>query len=219
MAAFRCALHDGADGVELDVRLDSAGEVIVLHDATLERVTGGADSRGAESLDRRALDAIDVGEGERVPRLTTVLSWAREVRTRINVEIKSDVSHPVRLTRRVAALVGGMPHAERHVLISSFDARLVALHRRLVPKVPVGWLVHRSQRVLKTAPGHRWLGATAVHPERLLCTPDQVRRWKSSGAMVNVWTVNDPTEARDLAALGVDSLISDDPSLVLDALD
>lgn len=218
MAAFERALEDGADGVELDVRLDAAGEVIVLHDPTLKRVTGGVDHREAESVDRRALEQVDIGDGERVPRLTTVLAWARHHRARLNIEIKRDVSRPFLLTRRVAALVCGMPHADRHIILSSFDFRLVALHRRLAPKVPTAWLVHEKQRLLKSAPGRRWVGASAVHPERLLCSSKQVRKWKQSGALVNVWTVNDPTEARDLANLGVDGLISDDPGLILDAV-
>jgi glycerophosphoryl diester phosphodiesterase len=57
-----------------------------------------------------------------------------------------------------------------------------------------------------------------VHPERVLATPERVARWKRAGALVNVWTVNDPDEARRLAALGVDAIISDVPGGVLGAL-
>lgn len=218
LAAFELALDEGADGVELDVRFDGEGEVVVLHDRNLERVTDARDTRDVEELQRSDLDQIDVGSGERVPRLSTVLDFIRGRRARVNVELKRDVRHPLRLARRVAALVAGVPQASRHVILSSFDPRIVAALPRLVPEVPVGWLVHAEQRLAKNTPGRRWLGATAVHPDRLLCSPDRVRGWQRAGALVNVWTVNDPVEARDLSALGVDAIITDDPAEVISAL-
>src|SRR3954469_22392426 len=62
LAAFELARKEGADGVELDVRLDGSGRVIVLHDPTLARVTGGAEVRHAEDIAGRELCALDVGK-------------------------------------------------------------------------------------------------------------------------------------------------------------
>jgi glycerophosphoryl diester phosphodiesterase len=78
MAAFELSRVEGADGVELDVRLDGSGRVIVLHDPTLERVTGGGEVRHAEDISAREMARLDVGKGERVPTLAEVLRWARE---------------------------------------------------------------------------------------------------------------------------------------------
>ena len=218
MAAFELAADAGADGIELDVRLDGAGEVVVLHDPTLARVTEGADDRAVEALQRRDLEAIDVGEGERVPRLTQVLDWARARRFRVNVEVKSDVTNVFELCRRVAALVRAVPDAERYVLLSSLHPGVLVTLGRLAPNVPRGWIVWSGQRLIKRAPGFRLLGAHAVHPERVLTAPAQVRAWRRAGALINVWTVNDPIEAHDLAASGVDGLITDDPKAIIDAI-
>ncbi len=59
----------------------------------------------------------------------------------------------------------------------------------------------------------------AVHIERVLTRPDLVRALIARGLIVNVWTVNAAAEARDLAALGVHGLITDDPAEVRAALD
>jgi glycerophosphoryl diester phosphodiesterase len=57
-----------------------------------------------------------------------------------------------------------------------------------------------------------------VHIERVIASPALVQHLKGLGLMVSVWTVNEAREARDLAALGVDSLISDVPGEVLAAV-
>ena len=90
LAAFELARREGADGIELDVRLDGSGKVIVLHDPTLTRVTGGADSRHAEDIPSAELARLDLGSGERVPLLADVLTWAKEHGQRVNVELKSE---------------------------------------------------------------------------------------------------------------------------------
>src|SRR5262245_52384253 len=78
LRAFELARSEGADGVELDVRLTGDGQIVVLHDPTLERVSGGRDRRRVEALDFSELGRVDVGERERAPRLVDVLAWAAE---------------------------------------------------------------------------------------------------------------------------------------------
>jgi glycerophosphoryl diester phosphodiesterase len=82
----------------------------------------------------------------------------------------------------------------------------------------VCWLVHRKQRLFKHAPGWQLLDAAGVNPERVIATERAVKRWRRDGALISVWTVNDPLEAERLAALGVDALISDVPGRLVSAL-
>ena len=81
-----------------------------------------------------------------------------------------------------------------------------------------GWLVHEKQRAFRSAILFRMLGAAAVHPERTLITMERTARWRRAGALINTWTVNDDAEARQLAELGVDTIISDRPGAILQAL-
>jgi glycerophosphoryl diester phosphodiesterase len=215
MAAFELAREEGADGVELDVRLDRDGDVVVAHDDVLDRVTQGRDGRRIDALGRRELSEIDLGGGEHVPRLEEVLRWAREHRMRVNVELKRDVAHRARFVLRVARLVGMQPRAADWLIFSSFDPVLVVALARLVPWVPTGWLVEPPLGVPGRTLAERLVGATAVHPKASLVTAASIAPWRASHLPVNVWTVNDGAEARRLAALGVDTLISDVPGQIL----
>ena len=132
LAAFELARSEGADGVELDVRLDGDGRVIVLHDPTLTRVTSGAETRHAEDLSSAELGRLDLGKGERVPLLADVLGWAREHQQRVNVELKSDVRNRKLLLTQVARVIGSVALPE--VLFSSFDPHFVWWLARHLPK-------------------------------------------------------------------------------------
>jgi glycerophosphoryl diester phosphodiesterase len=59
----------------------------------------------------------------------------------------------------------------------------------------------------------------AIHLERTQTSPRDLARYLARGLRVGVWTVNDPSEARDLVALGVASIITDDAATMLEALD
>jgi glycerophosphoryl diester phosphodiesterase len=216
LAAFELARREGADGVELDVRLDRDAQVIVLHDPTLARVTQGAEARHAEDISSPELARLDVGEGERVPLLADVLDWARLAGQRVNIELKSDVRHRALLLDRVARVVNRAPLPE--LIFSSFHPYFVWWLGRRLPTLPRAWLVHDKQRLLKYAPGVVQLGAHALHPQHTLVTQERVVRMKARGLLVNVWTVNEPSRAAELARLGVDAIISDNPGQILRAI-
>jgi glycerophosphoryl diester phosphodiesterase len=216
LRAFELALEEGADGVELDVRLDGDGRVIVLHDRTPERVSGGAETRDVEELGATELERVSVG-GERVPLLAEVLAWARERRTRVNVELKADGTRPLALARSVAKVVCTSGVGPECVLFSSFDSLLVAALGVLSPALPRAQLVHAGGRLERPERGARFL-ADGVNPERTLVTRERMALWKRAGAVVATWTVNDEAEARRLADLGVDSIISDEPGKILGAV-
>ena len=216
LAAFELARVEGADGVELDVRLDRDARVIVLHDRTLERVTEGSETRDVEALGASELSGVSL-RGERVPLLADVLAWARERNLRVNVELKRDVSRPLALLRNVSRVVRASGAGPERVLFSSFNPALVAALATLCPDFPGAWLIDAKSRVLGRAPGLR-LVADGVNPHHDLVTQAAMSRWKRAGAPVATWTVNDAAEARRVAGLGVDLVISDKPGDILQAL-
>jgi glycerophosphoryl diester phosphodiesterase len=196
--------------VELDVRLDGSGEVVVLHDRSIGQ-------RDVETLSSSELARRDVG-GERVPCLAEVLDWAKSHCQLVNVELKADIGNPRRLVARVAALVARLPNPESLVLLSSFHAGMVLDLGRRLGRVPVAWLVRQSSRLPGSAAFCRSIGAVGIHPARDLASPAMVHAWQARGLLVNVWTVNQPEEAQELDRMGVDGLVTDDPSSTVGAL-
>ena len=222
-AAFELARHEGAAGVELDVRLVKTGEIVVLHDPTLARVTQKADRRAVEQLSWAETQGVDIGSGEGVPLLRDVLDWAQQHDLIVNVEVKSDVGRRRDLVSGVIALLKAHPHAARGVILSSFDPRFIWRLSRALPQVPTAFLFHTKSPVARAAAlvgaaTFRRLGARAVHPEHVLVTPPRMAAWRSRQSLVGVWTVNDENRARELAKLGVDYLVSDRPGAILAAI-
>jgi glycerophosphoryl diester phosphodiesterase len=208
MAAFDAARAAGADGIELDVRFDGDGTVVVFHDDDLQRLVGRPGSVEALSAAERA--ALRVS-GEPVPTLAEVMHWLGELE--INVEIKSN-----RRTR-TAALAAATAKVIRdsgrrdQVLVSSFDPfALIALHHHL-PDVALAYLFHDEQPLpLRRGWIGNWLGASVLHPQHTLCTEKTVRAWRAAGYPLNVWTVDAPAELKRLAQLGVDGVFANDPA-------
>jgi glycerophosphoryl diester phosphodiesterase len=210
LEAIAAAADAGADGVEIDVRPCRTGELVVIHDATLARVTAGADGRAVASLSLAELASVKLAGAARVPRLEDVLALCRERDLGLDVELKRDV--PSR-RRAVVSAARALRSAALPLVVSSFDPPMLALLQILAPRLPVALLVE---------PGHAWLTSSAtmlrchgLYPEQRLCHDETVREWREAGLEVVSWTVNERASAERLIRAGVDGLIGDDPALLL----
>jgi glycerophosphoryl diester phosphodiesterase len=207
MRAFTQARAAGADGIELDVRLDADGHVVVFHDRELDRLTGRPGR--IEQLPAAERARLRVG-GEPVPLLAEVLA---EIELEVDVEIKAlRVGRAGALVAATAQVIKASRRADR-VLVSSFDPfALVQLHRHL-PDVALAYLCHDEQPLaLRRGWVASWIGASLLHPQSTLCSAASVRAWHAAGMPVNAWTVDDRDELVRLAGLGVDGVFCNDPA-------
>jgi glycerophosphoryl diester phosphodiesterase len=215
LAAFNAARESGADGVELDARLCASGEVVVFHDDDLRRLVARGERIAALPLDR--LRALPLPGGHMMPTLDEVLEEVG-VDLLVNVELKSTRESSVRLVQSVVRLVRRHAAAER-VLVSCFDPAVLAQVRVRAPRLAVGYLFHSKQPApLRRAWVAPLLRPFSLHPEHMLATEPAVSAWKRAGYRIAAWTVDDAREARRLAGLGVDAIISNDPAAVRAAL-
>jgi len=214
-AAFEKARAVGSDGIELDVRFDRDGTVVVFHDHDLQRLAGRPGR--IEDLSTAERQALRVG-GEPVPTLADVLHAFDDLE--VDVEIKA--IKPVRmgdLARATAKVIEASGRADQ-VLVSSFDPfALLSLHRAL-PTVALAYLFHKEQPLpLRKGWVGRWMGASLFHPEHMLCTEETMRTWHTAGLAVNAWTVDDALELERLARLGVDGVFVNDPAHAIAVFD
>ena len=207
MLAFDRARAAGADGLELDVRFDGDGNVVVFHDSLLERLTGLPGRMEQLSAAERA--RLRVG-GEPVPLLAEVLS-AFDIE--IDVEIKANqAGRAGALVAATARVIRDSGRADQ-VLVSSFDPiALIQLHGQL-PHVAIAYLFHDEQPLpLRRGWVGRWIGTSLVHPQNTLCTEARVRAWQTAGLPINAWTVDDRDELERLGRLGIDGVFANDPA-------
>lgn len=211
MVAFERARSDGADGIELDVRLDADGTVVVFHDDALDRLCGVPGTM--ETTSRAARADLRV-RGEPIPTLAEVLATFRDLE--VNVEIKAP--RPLRMAQLVAAtakVIADSTAGDR-VLVSSFDPLvLVQLHQHL-PDTSCAFLFGSDQALpMRRGWVGTLIGASVYHPQHVLCTEKTVAAWHAAGIPVNTWTVDDPGELARLAALGIDGVFANDPAAAL----
>ena len=221
LAAFRLALEQGADGVELDVTLSADGVPVVIHDDTLDRTTTG---KGPVSRRKLAeLKNLEAGypakfgaqfAGQRLPTLAEVFDAGGE-QPIINVELKRDRSPGRQLARRVVDLIHA--HGKQgHVIISSFQLSSLGRVKALDPDMPVALLYMlplfgpRLAKCLAQRLPHE-----AHHPAAQGLTAADIAWCHQQGLRVNVWTLDDEPGLRRLALDGVDGLITNRPDLAV----
>ena len=221
LTAFRGALGLGVDLVECDVHQARDGEVLVLHDPTLERTTTG---RGlVAGLASAELGAVTVRgtNGERVPRLAEVLALLRPTPVGLLLEIKNglDEARYPGIEERVLSLLHAAALADR-TTVMAFDWAILERLRALAAPVRLTGLLsqqgaERWGGVGPAAVRVRALGAEDLGIERTLLTPQAVEAARRAGLTIGVWTVNDPEEIRRALAAGVDYVTTDRPDLAL----
>ncbi|MFQ5592620.1 MAG: glycerophosphodiester phosphodiesterase [Anaerolineae bacterium] len=244
LPAFQQALDMGVDGIELDVQLSRDGQLVVIHDFTLERTTNGrgrvrdhtagelaqleiADCR-LQIADCRIIPKSEIRNQKSeirnlrwdvgVPTLEQVLDLVGD-RCRLNVEIKTADRAG---GRQEAALLAQMiQHRDLYeqVIVSSFNPFALIWMRRSDPRVALGLLYAEDWPIyLRRAWLRPLVRPSALHPHHTMIDKAYMQWTRSKGYAVNTWTVNAVEEARRLAGLGVDVLISDVPDRLMAAL-
>ena len=226
IASFRLGFDQGADAVEGDFQLTADGHIVAMHDRTLSRTTGDPRATGTVTLsDLESLSAGNWGPweggahaGEGIPTLPAVLEMIPEDRGLL-IEIKDS-------DRIVPILVRELERSEirrDRVTVISFDRDVVAALKHSAPGWKTLWLTSFSRKngtwgptveqVIKVAKaiGADGVGVMAA-PE--VVDRDFVNRVKSVGLEIHVWTVNEAELAREMKAIGVDSITTDRPLLI-----
>lgn len=216
LAAFRAALIAEADGIELDVMRCATGEIVVIHDDTLERTTNGAGPVAAMPL--YALRELDAGSwfapqfaGERVPLLQEVLDEFGG-KLRINIEIKGRGLRDEGLEEEIAEMIRARDLGST-VIISSFNPVALWRMRRAAPELRRALLYAPNMPIYLARGWARfWVQPQALHPEQSLVDREMLEAAHRHGYRVNVWTVNEPAAMERFIALGVDGIITDHPA-------
>jgi glycerophosphoryl diester phosphodiesterase len=206
LAAFREAIEDGATALELDVRRTADGELVVLHDATVDRTTDGTGPVAQLALSE--VQALDAGRGERIPTVAEVIELAGETQTPIWAEIK-DPATQTGIAGDLVTLLRERDYLGR-TRILSFDAHTLTTLAEDAPDARMCWLTGPGTFDVSSPPA----GVDAVCPsgEMLLLHPGMIGAAHHAGLSVFAWwSLLETGVTNDvLIAYGVDGLILDD---------
>ena len=199
LRSFRRAAAEGADAIELDLRLTRDGRLVVLHDATVDRTTDGSGPVASMRLDE--IKHLDAGLGERIPAFEEVLE-ATELP--MHAELKT-----VEAAEPLAALIRERRLAGRVTPIS-FAPEALRRVKLSLPDLPVGLILSGGSPGLAEA---RSVDASLVSPQATYLDTAMIEGYRRAGLRVTTWTVNEPEEMRHVLGLGVDGIVTDRPDL------
>ena len=215
ISAFQAAVSQGAHGVELDVMFSSDGEIVVIHDYTLDKTTDGSGPVKDYSL--AELKRLDAGSrfseefsGEPIPTLQEVID-ALDSSVFLNIEIKSETPATDGLEKAVAHTVAQNNLYDR-VIVSSFNPISLIRVKMADKRIDVG-LIYAPDLANYLSEG--WfvpiLRPEALHPRFDMVDEDYMEWARKKGFQVSVWTVNETEDMKRMLDLGVDSIITDRP--------
>ncbi|MBW3111580.1 glycerophosphodiester phosphodiesterase [Bacillus sp. MCCB 382] len=222
LAAFKAAAESGAHGIELDVQLTKDGQIVVIHDETIDRTTNGTGY--VKDLTWEQLRTYDAGswfhpsfKGESIPSLEEVLDvvTAHHDSMIINIELKNDLIDYPQLEEKVLELLKEKGMKEQ-TIISSFNSASLKKVRELDPDIETGFLFEGiPANILDRI---KPLQVNALHCDLSFAQSPTGRNVMDMGMPLRVFTINTVEEFQLVKKAGVEVVMSDYPGLFLDYL-
>jgi glycerophosphoryl diester phosphodiesterase len=207
LPAYRLAVAQRADMIEIDLHRTRDGAIPITHDATLEHLGGRGEIADATLAQVRALDA---GGGERVPLLHEVLDeFGPQIPLNLELKVGSRGAY-AGLEAEALAEVESRNLLPQTLFSSFYDAVLSELRAQSASARIALLISRRSEH--DWAKRARALRAEALNPELAQVTPELVGAAHGEGLAVYVFTVDAAQEMRRMLDLGVDGLFTNHPA-------
>lgn len=219
MAAFRLALEQGCDAIEIDIHLSADRRIIVCHDATIDRTTNGTGA--IKEMTAAQLRQYDAGSwfgesfaGERLPLLDEMLDLV-PASIGINIEIKSYQNPDVIGT--VLELLESRNRLDS-VFFSCFGHDCMVRLKQAAPKARVGLLYDTDAAECLTYFKLQQVEGYSLHPHHACVDGSYIESAKAQGLQIYPWTVDEPERLRELIRAGASGIITNRPQLMRELL-
>jgi glycerophosphoryl diester phosphodiesterase len=220
IAAFDKGLQMKADYIEIDVQRSKDGELVVIHDTTVDRTTDGTGKVGDLTLEElRSLDAGSFkGEqfaGEKIPTFEEILDRYHG-KIGILIELKAPELYPgieEAVAQELKERNLDKPQNDK-IIIQSFNFESMKKMDALLPKVPIGVLTYSSLHTTDAALQEFAKYADLFNPSYGLVSKELVDKVHSLGMEIQSWTVRSPEAAQFLIDMKVDGIITDYPDYI-----
>lgn len=215
MVSFMACEKLGADGIELDVQLTKDGEIVVIHDETINRTTNGKGAVQDFTLSEiKQFDASYKFKGQygkcEIPTLKEVFEWAEGNNLSINIELKNDKIEYHGLEERVINLIRSF-EMEKRIILSSFNHKSMLKFHLMAPDIQTAVLYNRRKKEpWKIAEDYK---ASAIHPNFRIISNELIQETLSHHIAVRPYTINDPKVMKRFFEANCTGIITDYPEI------
>jgi glycerophosphoryl diester phosphodiesterase len=205
LSSYKKALELGVDAVELDARRTKDGEIIVIHDAEVDRTTNG---RGLVSqLTLKEIKQFNTEKDQKIPTLEEALDFL-DKKVKVLIELK-ETGFEEKMLKVIRK-----KELEKNVIIVSFLEEALRKVRELDDIVETGLIYTNHKNPIKTASD---LKANYLLPLYRFTHTADVQKAHQNGLKVIVWTINKREEVAEYVKKGVDGITSDRPDILVKA--
>lgn len=208
LISFQKALDMQVDGIELDVHLSADGELIVIHDQTIDRTTSGKGLVNKLSL--HELKSVLIENKHEIPTLQEVFDLVNQ-NCVINIELKT-YETAAKVTELIEKYVSEKNWQYDCFLVSSFDWNALQQVRFLNDEIPIGILTETNLDLALAFA--KFIQAKSIHPHFHLLTKENTERMQEKGLQVFPWTVNEQEDLKKIKSFNVNGIITDFPDRI-----
>ena len=208
LISFQKALDMQVDGIELDVHLSTDGELIVIHDETVDRTTNG--NGLVNTLSSRELKQFRINQHHEIPLLSEVFDLVNK-NCFINIELKS-YETAEKVVELIEDYVSEKNWKYEQFLISSFDWNALQQVRFLNEDIQIGVLTETDLDLALAFA--KFIKAKSIHPNFHLLNKENVSKIQQKGLQVFPWTVNELEDIEKIKAYKVNGIITDFPDRI-----
>ncbi|WP_407270810.1 glycerophosphodiester phosphodiesterase [Radiobacillus sp. PE A8.2] len=220
LIAFEKAIELGATGIETDVQMTRDGELVLIHDESLQRTTGI--NSLVKDISYDLIKDADAGSWfhqdfstVRIPKLAELLELVKDTNVTINIELKNGILFYPTLEEKVIELIRTYGITDR-VILSSFNHYSLVKVKEIAPEITTGVLF--MEGLYQPWNYAKQLGATALHAITYATQPELVAEARNYGIIYNTFTVNNKIQMEQLISGGVAGIITDYPDRLAEVL-
>ncbi len=209
LVSFEKAIDCGVPMVEFDVRVCKSGELVVIHDETVDRTTNGTGRVAELTLDQ--LKQLDAGEGQKIVSLSELLDFI-DRRVWMDIELKGpDTAEPT--VQVVQKYVHHKGWQYDDFIITSKDHHELCKAKKLCPDVPIGAIL--DSMLIDCGDYLKKIPLSAIIIEKEMVREWFMRQLLEADLPIWVYTINDPDEMQELYSKNIAAIFSDYPDKIL----
>ena len=208
LVSFQKAIDLQVDGIELDVHLSLDGELMVIHDETIDRTTNGKGE--VNQFNRAELQNFKIEGNNKIPTLEQVFDLVNR-RCFINIELKSfDAAE--KTVSLIEKYIQNKNWEYSDFIVSSFDWNALQDVNFRNYKIPIGVLTEADlDEALAFA---KFIQAKSINPDFQLLNKENTARLQENGFEVLPWTINEPADIKRIQSFNVNGIITDFPDRI-----